>query len=557
MPYDVVNTFADGTHHLSDPVTGEELSADDDLLAQLQASGNIREKAPLPVSAQAPSLGLGTMVGGGVDALGNGLKSLARGTNNAIYGAPSSGGPQPTAAQQPGRAPGRDLQPIRSIPQPAAVDPLDGIQRVVSPGTPGGYHPTSRSAGGIMPQDREAITQSASELYDAQVNNAIERARLQGDELAAQRETSREAAARNRIQADALQAPIARAEANIAATQQGIDQRREAIRSMRVDPNRVWSEGGGHGGAAGAILAAVAAGFGQFAATRGGGQNMAAQMIESMIDQDIASQRDRIASAKDSLLEHQDHFDRTVSKSADAKRIEQQMYRREQAIAELQVSAADKGLSYLVPNLNDAVNALSEKQLEQATELAKLNQQSETEAYAMPTGPSVSYRQDPLREAQLKAAATRRGIEGDDPRTDPTVVRGINGEVVGRTNKEAAKDLNASAAAAADFVSKLDKLKELMSKGSSLSAQDRAEYKSLSRSAQIDYKNVAGLGVLSEGDMPFLFDQIPPELGVTTNTASAIRALETTKKNALSKVNSMHRQAGIQTPKLQNALRSE
>jgi hypothetical protein len=551
---EVVRKFADGTTNVRDRNTGREFVVGPQIFSELQSAGSIM---PAQTQARSPFVSFDS----GQTTPPVATQQPARvaqpsPASNQFVNLDTGQVAPPPAVNKPQM----NLRPVQGLPQRTATQGLapgelpPGVIMQRTPGRAAGWRDMNRQTSGIGADQAGELQQRADEVARMQLDAAGSKAEADQADSFARRSDADGRVVRNAVQQRILQSKMDDFDANASERSRQLDQRAKTYAASNVDPDRVWERKGFGAN----LLTALAAGAEMFGKTIAGqgGPSQVLQMVNNMIDRDISAQRDRIQKEGAAIDGDRANIDRSIVRDRRAWDLEMKDLREESAKSELDRIAANRDLRYVQPVAQAARAALEQQNMATKAELAKLNQMSATQAYDPGAAAGVQLGIDPRLPAGAQAAKFQREINGGT--TSPeTIVRGPNGEHIGQTDAATAKDINRAARLNTDMNSKLDEMIALLEKGSSLSDNDRSQYQALAKNAQISYKDQANLGVLSEGDKPFLDDQIPPELGLTTRTGSAIERLRTTKRNSQRELDTYYRQQGFKIGDTLKTLRTE
>lgn len=563
MAYEIVNQFPDGTYHLRDNVTGEDMPADEGTLQSLNSAGQLSMGSPAPKPVPAPvAAPMGPPApppqpGSNnpfIPTLGT-IGSSVGGALRKVVERPFTGPTPPGAAPAGPAAPAAPANRIAVRPAPqgtAQRDPNAGLIVTRTPATKAAWVPTSKSEQGVGEAAEDKLQAKAQSLYESQLETARIGEEAKREDLLLQQARANDERIIKERRAQEMQMVVDAKQQHEDNKRAELQARRDKVRSMQVDPDLVWKEKG----VAGSILSALAMGAGQFASGMTGQENLAAKLINNMVERSVDAQKSNIAKAGAEYSEDNDEFNRNIVGGAEAARLEQKQLRLEAAEAQARQVAADREMSYLHPTALQTADALAQQSLEIDAKLEQLNQQASSERFQPAMAASTRITVDPLQKARKEAAETQRAIDGgaNDPKQ---AVRDMSGNVIGYSHK--ADEINDAARNTQNLNETLGQMRELADAAGvgPVGPDNAAKYRNLAARAKAAINKAAGLGTLDSGTAPLLEAQIPSELGMFRNNRSMVTTIDTTIDSLTSGVNNYYRQQGLNPPAGPKALRSE
>lgn len=514
------------------------------ILARDNATG---ETIPILPANAAAMRAYGTLTGGPQSGP---QMSMAPSPAGAFTGAPSTlpTGPRPPAAPAPAQprppmggraagvgnapllqnqrvAPSMPPKPASPMGQPQGSPQLQGVRRPQGqpqtqvpapqyetryvPGRKAGYVPHSRTTAGLAKEEQASLLEDNQDIAATRregLDVAYEAKRLNYE---ADREKAREDAANFRIDADLAEMRAKDIQTKNKKIEEGLNSEWDALTATKVDRDRVWEDKGWAAG----LLAAVGIALNEYGSKMNGGPNSAMAMVENMIDRDIESQRQDLATRREGLDRKQKHYDKNIY-GTEAKDLDEAKMLRWQAVQrEAEERAADKELKMLHPQLLELAAMAGEKTMQAKAEILNMRKIQETEAYdrGSPGGyVTAETAASKLQGRALEEGAKRAKNVGEIQKvtngtaSDPDTVW-YDGQPVGKSAN--AKDINKQLAELGNARALVAEMKDKIRNGSNFLDSD--EYRSMATQLGYSlYEASTGSPVRSDSDAKAAMDLI-------------------------------------------------
>lgn len=481
-----------------------------------------------------------------------------------------TGQPPPVAPVAPVQLPAGPPVPPPDLPNPAGPSlgvggltppPVAPPTTITPPTTAGPKAPSLSTAKGVQADLQNAYAQQQAGVQ-AEAAAKGEQARVGGQgELAAAE------ALQQRQQAD--QALTAEVAAKRDATRQQIDQELADVNKTQIDPNRLVS----NMSTVQKIIGAIAIGLGGYASVKGGGSNVALDLIQGQINKDIQAQMVNLQNKREGVTQRATMLQQDIAndRNADEARAKATAALYDVAIRQVnaqvkmlgtQTAAAEgqKLAGELQAKRDETIGSMLDRQASlgiQAGQLQLAKQQAGVEnalKFAQLPGQLAGQKLDlegKVAETALKQAEAYKALHPDAKaalQVDPTVIHAVTNDANGivRAPAEVAKEVNKAIGLASPIITDIKRLEAINKQISGLKSiipnplvSDKTV--ALRQEASALWINIAnnlsvaqGQGQVREGE----WSVVKKQIGDPEGWYSALPQLESVAKSLTTRVNS-------------------